>query len=202
MSQVAGLVLAAGASARMGEDKALLRWDGATFLERVISSLRTAGASPIRIVLGANHDEITARLDLAADEITHNPDWERGMLSSIQAGLASLPDNGNDIAGALVWPVDHPCVSSRLVREMIAGFVGVSPPIVLPVHQGRRGHPVLFAARLFPALMTAPVDEGARHVVRANADAILAIETDEDGVLVNLNDRESYQQILSRRPPD
>lgn len=183
----------------MGEEKALLRWDGATFLERVVSSLRTAGAGPIRVVLGANHDEVTARLDLAADEIAHNPDWERGMLSSIQTGLASLPDG---VSGALIWPVDHPCVSSRLVREMIEGFVGESPAIVLPVHKGRRGHPVLFAARLFPALMKAPVNEGARHVVRANADAILAIETDDDGVLVNLNDRESYERILSRRPPD
>ena len=202
LNRVAGIVLAAGASTRMGEDKALLQWDGATLLERVVATLRTAGANPIRIVLGANIENVTAQLTLTSPEVVHNPDWKQGMLSSLHAGLRSLPDNDNDVTGALVWPVDHPCVSSRLVRQMIERFEKSRPPIVLPVHKGRRGHPTLFSAQLFPELLAAPLDEGARRVVRAHADAILAIETEEDGVLLNLNDRETYEQLLSRRPLD
>ena len=199
LTRVAGIVLAAGASTRMGEDKALLEWGGQTLLQRIVATLRTAGADPLRVVLGTNFESVTAQLGSTSSETVHNPDWKHGMLSSLHAGLRSLPEN---IGGALVWPVDHPCVSPRLVRQLIEAFEKSRPPIVVPAHDGRRGHPVIFSAQLFPELLAAPLDEGARHVVRAHADAILAIETDEDGVLLNLNDRKAYEQILSRRPPD
>lgn len=198
MSRVAGIVLAAGASERMGGDKALLDWQGRTFLEHVAGALRAAGADPIRIVLGENLASATQALSLSPGETVHNASWREGMLSSIVAGLDALPP---ETEGAIVWPVDHPCVSSTLVRALMENFLDSGKLIALPVHGCRRGHPVLFSARLFDELRRAPREVGARHVVRAHREAILEVETDEDGILLNLNDRQAYDRILDRRPP-
>ena len=198
MSKVAGIVLAAGASTRMGADKALLDWHGRAFLDHVRSTLKNAGADPIRIVLGANHGEVSGALGLDPRETVHNANWEEGMLSSIVAGLDSLPPGSE---GAVLWPVDHPCVSSALARSLIESFTAGDKLIALPVHDGRRGHPVLFSAGLFDELRAAPREVGARHVVRSHADDIIEVVTDEDGVLLNLNNRAACEKILSRRPP-
>lgn len=198
MNRIAGIILAAGASSRMGEDKALLDWHGRTFLEHTRTALATAGAEPRRVVLGANAESVQQRISFALDETVVNAEWERGMLSSIIAGLDSLP---SDVAAALLWPVDHPCVSSALLRSLLEKFRAGGKLIVLPTHVGRRGHPVLFSAELFDELRVAPIAVGARYVVRQHADAIAEVRTEEDGILLNLNDRAAYEKILSRRPP-
>ena len=199
MGRIAGIVLAAGSSSRMGEDKALLEWRGRPFLDHVRSALSSAGAEPIRVVLGANADAVSQQISLAPEETVFNANWEQGMLSSIVAGLESLPDG---IDAALIWPVDHPCVSSTLVRKLLEEFRGGDNLIVLPKYQGRRGHPVIFSARLFEELRAAPLEVGARHVVRQHPDAILEVATDDEGVLLNLNNRAACEKILSRRPPE
>lgn len=198
MIKIAGIVLAAGASTRMGEDKGLLKWHGRSFLEHVHTAMKNAGADPIRVVLGANIETVTGALGLEPGETVHNPNWEEGMLSSIVAGLDSLPPG---IEGAVLWPVDHPCVSSALARSLIESFTAGDKLIALPVHDGRRGHPVLFGAGLFDELRAAPREVGARHVVRSHADDIIEVVTEEDGVLLNLNNRAACEKILSRRPP-
>jgi len=199
MSRVAGIILAAGASSRMGEDKARLDWHGKTFLEQVHGTLKKAGANPIRIVLGANAETLPEAISLPAEEFVVNKDWEKGMLSSLIAGLDALPAETD---AALVWPVDHPAVSSRLVTRLTEKLVASGKLIALPKHNHKRGHPVLFSATLFSELRAAPHDIGARHVVRNHPGDIIEVETDEEGILLNLNDRAACEKILARRPPD
>ncbi|MFB3095154.1 MAG: NTP transferase domain-containing protein, partial [Candidatus Acidiferrales bacterium] len=198
MKQIAGIVLAAGASSRMGQDKALLRWGKKTFLEHLLAALRNAETDPVRVVLGANADQVQKEISLGAGEAVLNPDWQKGMLSSLIAGINSLPA---DVEAAAVCLVDHPCVSSTLIRALRENFRTGDKLIAIPTYQGRRGHPVLFSATLFDELRAAPLEVGARHVVRRHADDILELPTEEEGVLLNTNDRAAYEKILSKQPP-
>ncbi len=198
MKQVAGIVLAAGASSRMGQDKALLRWGDKTFLEHLLAALRNAETDPVRVVLGANTDQVQKKISFGAGEAVLNPDWQKGMLSSLIAGLNSLP---TEVEAAVVCLVDHPCVSSTLIRTLCENFRAGGKLIVVPTYRGRRGHPVLFSATLFDELRAAPLEVGARHVVRRHADDILEMPTEEEGVLLNTNDRAAYEKILSKQPP-
>ena len=198
MKHVAGIILAAGASSRMGKDKALLGWHGRSFLEHLVAALRRAGVEPVRVVLGANAEEVQQRVRFGASEVVVNRHWQKGMLSSLIAGLDSLP---REVKAAVICLVDHPCVSSRLIQTLIEQFRASGKPIVLPTYRARRGHPVLFAASLLDELRAAPLEVGARHVVRQHATEVLEVPTDEEGVVLNINDPAAYEKVLQIPPP-
>ncbi len=199
MDRTAGIILAAGASTRMRQDKALLRWGDRTFLEHLLAALKNSRVGHVRVVLGANAAVARKRISLSAGEVVINHEWERGMLSSLILGLDSLPHG--EIDAALVCLVDHPCISSHLLRALIERFRETLKPIVVPTFQGRRGHPVLFAASLFDELRAAPPDQGARYVVYRHERDILEVPTAEEGVVLNINDRAAYEKILQIPPP-
>ena len=199
MERIAGIVLAAGESARMGADKALLKWGDTTFLEHLRAVLKNAGVSLVRVVLGANAEGVLKQIRLPPVEVVLNRQWHQGMLTSVVAGLDSLPHGLVD--AALVCLVDHPCVSSALIRTLVEKFHTTGKLVVLPTCQGRRGHPVVFAAKLFDELRAAPLAVGARHVVRQHPADVLEVPTDEEGVLLNINDPAAYEKILQKSPP-
>jgi molybdenum cofactor cytidylyltransferase len=199
MERIAGIILAAGASSRMGEDKALLRWADKTFLEHLLAALKNSQVGLIRVVLGANAAAVQERIRFGTAEVVINKDWQKGQLSSLLAALDTLPPQMVD--AAVVCLVDHPAVSSRLVQALSKKFYATRKPIVLPTYQGRRGHPVLFGASLFDELRAAPLDVGARYLVRQHAADVLAVPTEEEGILLNTNDPTAYEKILKIRPP-
>ncbi len=186
---LAAVILAAGASRRMGEPKSLLRLDGETFLERWLRVLREAGVKPIRAVLAPGMERLQKELALDPSWVVVNPDPGRGMLSSFQEGLNSLPSG---VAGAFLCPVDHPRITPALLRRMASALRPGG--IVLPVHQGRRGHPALFAAEVFPELLAAPLAEGARHVVHARPERVVEVAADA-GVLLDVNTPGDYRGL-------
>jgi molybdenum cofactor cytidylyltransferase len=183
---IAAIILAAGESRRMGSPKALVPLRGLTFVEHLLAATRHPRIGVTRIVLGAGADEIRGRLNAGDSKIVVNHEWEKGPLSSIQTGLKSL--DGTEVEGALICPVDHPLVTLHLIASMIEAFDATKCAIVLPTYHGRRGHPVLFRSTLFPELMTAPMETGARAVVREHADEIAAVPTEDEGVILNLDD--------------
>lgn len=199
MERTAGLILAAGASSRMGEDKALLPWAGRTFLEHLLTALKNSQVGLVRVVLGANAAAVQERIRFDTGEVVVNQDWEKGQLSSLLAALDTLPPHMVD--AAVVCLVDHPAVSSRLIQALIEKFDETRKPVVLPTYHGRRGHPVLFAASLFDELRAAPLEVGARHVVRQHAADVLEVPTEEEGILLNINDPTAYEKILRIPPP-
>jgi molybdenum cofactor cytidylyltransferase len=123
-----------------------------------------------------------------------NADWEHGQLSSIWAGLRSL--EGTDTDGMILCPVDHPLVSARLVSDLVERYYEGNKSIVLPTYSGRRGHPVIFSKALFGELLAAPGEQGARSVVWAHAADVLEVPTDEEGVVLNLNDPEMLRHAI------
>lgn len=200
MQRIAGIILAAGASSRMGQDKALLSWGNQTFLEHLHTALKDSGVGLVRVVLGGNAKAVQKQIAFGPAEIVMNQDWEKGQLSSLLAALDTLPPGL--VRAAIVCLVDHPCISSRLIRALIEKFRESRKPIVMPSYRGRRGHPVLFSAALFDELRAAPLDVGARDVVYQHLGDIAEVPTEEEGVVLNINNREAYEKILQKAPLD
>ena len=194
MKKLAAAILAAGESRRMGRPKALVPFEGLTFVEHLLQATNHPRVGIVRVVLGANAESIQAELELDQEIVVVNQDWQQGQLSSIQSAIRSLP--ADQTAGLLLCPVDHPLISSQLVSRLIAEFDSDRKLIVVPTHQGRRGHPVIFHASLYAELLDASPNVGARQVVWAHPDAIAEIETDEAGVILNLNDPETMRKAL------
>jgi molybdenum cofactor cytidylyltransferase len=192
---LAAVILSGGASRRMGSPKALLPYQGRPFLEHLLDIAKHPSIGVRRVVLGPDAATISAQVALTPEEVVINKDWERGQLSSIQAAIRSLPA-GTD--GFLLCPVDHPLVSASLVGELIEAFETARSAIVLPLYRGRRGHPVIFAARLYEELLNAPEEKGARAVVWAHPEEISEVPTNEEGCVLNLNDPEAFDKLSNR----
>ncbi len=191
---LAAVILAAGESSRMGSPKALLSYRGRPFLEHLLEVTRQPRVGLTRVVLGANADQIQSQLQLDPRMLVVNPDWQQGQLSSLQAALRSLPAAITD--GILLCLVDHPLITRELIEELVEKFYATGKLIVLPIHNGRRGHPVIFSSRLYPELLAASVEAGARAVVRAHGGDVLEVPTVEEGVVLNLNDAVALKRAL------
>ena len=195
---LAAVILSGGASSRMGSPKALLPYQGRPFLDHLLEATRHPKISVRRVVLGPHAEPIAKSIHLNADEIVINADWALGQLTSIHAALKSLPKG---LDGMLLCLVDHPLISGTLVGDLIDAFYTSGAPIVVPVHMGRRGHPVIFSSRLFPELLAAPLDVGARAVVWAHRAEVNEFPTNEEGCILNLNDPEAFARLMSPRGP-
>jgi molybdenum cofactor cytidylyltransferase len=191
---LAAVILSGGASQRMGSPKALLPYRGKTFLEHLREVSTHPQIRERRIVLGPHAEAIRSAVPLPDSEIVLNPDWEKGQLSSIHAAIRTLPD---DLDGLILFLVDHPAVSSSLVGQLIDRFYSENPRprIALPKYKDRRGHPVIFASSLFPELLAASMERGARDVVWSHASEVAEVPTLEEGCVLNVNDPEALQKI-------
>jgi molybdenum cofactor cytidylyltransferase len=192
MKTLAAIILSAGESRRMGRPKALLACQGTTFLGHLLRVTAHPAIGIRRVVLGAAADEIRRAASLAPEVVVVNQDWQRGQLSSLHAGMRSLPKDASD--GILVCPIDHPLISPLLVDRLIKAFRAQKKLIVMPTWQGHRGHPVIFASQLYQELLTAPAEAGARAVVWAHQADIFEMPTTEEGVTQNLDDPEALQR--------
>jgi molybdenum cofactor cytidylyltransferase len=187
----------------MGSPKALLPFGGTTFLGHLLEVIHQSKKDSesgkeigcTRVVLGAHTKEITGKIPLDPSAIVLNPHWQQGQLSSIKEAIRSLKEVQTD--GIILFLVDHPLVSAELVGELVRQFYSSGRAIVLPKYRDKRGHPLIFAARLYPELLAAPAEQGARTVVWAHPDEVLEVPTNEEGVALNLNDPEALRRALA-----
>ena len=191
---VAGLILAAGKSQRMGRSKLMLDFQGKTFLEHLYEEARDSALSTVKIVLGPNADQIQLRFPDLAGKWIVNPHYEKGQLSSIQCGLTSLMQD--PLEGVMLLLIDHPLVNRQLINQLIDSFCESHSPIVLPSYGHRRGHPVIFSQALFDELFSAPLDEGASAVVRRHEKEIFHVAVGNPGVLVDIDTPEDYERYV------
>jgi molybdenum cofactor cytidylyltransferase len=178
------IVLAAGASSRMGRPKALLDVGGRAAVDVVCATLRAAGADDVVVVVGRHATEIRSGARLESVRVVDNPRWESGRTSSIQVGLAALSPAATWTLLALV---DMPLVRADAVRAVVAAAEGADPAVdvVVPVHRGRRGHPIALRRSLFPRIAALGPDEPLHVVVRAARG--LDVPVDDEGVLVDFD---------------
>jgi CTP:molybdopterin cytidylyltransferase MocA len=184
----AAVILAAGASSRMGTPKALLHWQNSSFLEKIYRSCRTAGITDIVVVTGADSAAIYDTHHHLDTVWMENPCPEQGMLSSVRCGLKTVPDDVN----IMLCLVDHPAVKIETYRKLIS--VAAADTIVIPVHTGRRGHPVIFGSDFILELLTGDCPNGARSVVRNHPEAVLEIDVVDPGILWDIDTPEEYSR--------
>ena len=197
---IAGIVLAAGRSSRMGAPKALLAAsDTDTFLSRLVATLRAGGVPDPMVVARDDDEPVRAEAGRCGARVIVNPRAdEGGQLSSILAGLTTV-DHAR-VRALVVMPVDAPLVKPQTIAELLAAFDATLAPVVRPCHGGRHGHPVLFSRAVFDELRRADPSLGAKAVLRAHAAAILNLEVDDPGVLGDIDTPDSYRAAFGRDP--
>jgi molybdenum cofactor cytidylyltransferase len=192
---IAGLVPAAGASRRLGQDKRLLPLRGATLLEATVASLRGGGVEPVVVIL--EPDSPCRALPGLRDVILAvNPAPERGMLSSIRAGLVALPATA---AAAAVLPGDHAFVPSTAVAALVAEFARVRQLLLAPRFTGQRGHPLVLARALFAEAAACDDHVGLRQLVERRVGDLLELAVDVPGADDDL-DLPQHLSRLDREP--
>jgi len=192
---VASIILAAGASKRMGRPKMLLPYRSGTVLSSAVAPYLEAGAGPVIVVLGHGADEVRSAAKLPADprlSIVVNLDWAEGMASSIRRGLQEC----GEASAVLLALGDQPGADVARVKAVLAAWTP-DVRLVVPVHGERGSHPVLFARSLFPELRDLRGDVGAREVVRRHwAEAVRVTAP----ALADVDTEEDYRTLLEGAP--
>ena len=195
---ISGIVLAAGESRRMGSPKALLDYQGHTFIENICAAFLTAGVDELIVVLGAHEHEAQIRAVVPkhpALRIVLNPRYRLGQLSSLMVGIHAL---SHESEAAVVNLVDHPLIKPETIQVLLASFVADPLPIIIASYQGRRGHPVLFSRRVYGEILAAPLDKGAKVVVRKDPERVREIALDDPGIRADIDTPQEYAQWVGR----
>lgn len=183
---VAGVVLAAGGSTRMGQPKQLLEWRGKPFVSCVAQTALEAGLSPVVVVTGAHAQAVAGALDGLAVKVVENQFWAQGQASSVRIGIHALPE---ETGAAFFLLADQPQVPATLIHALLEAYAATLAPVVAPLVDGQRGNPVLFDRSVFPALLALKGDAGGRQVFSRypphyvpwlDASAGLDVDTPED----------------------
>jgi molybdenum cofactor cytidylyltransferase len=198
---IPAIILAAGASSRMGRPKALLPLaaDGMTFLERLVRTLRAAGVDDVIVVVGYDADLVRGLIESAglAVRTTENQDPSRGQLSSLIAALEVADRPG--VQAVLVAPVDQPLVAVETIRRLLDVHQRTRAPIVRPAHEGRHGHPVIFDRSLFDEFRRADPSAGAREVIQRHRPGVIDVTVDDEGAFLDIDTPEEYERVMRDR---
>ncbi|HWT80923.1 MAG TPA: nucleotidyltransferase family protein [Candidatus Acidoferrum sp.] len=172
LSTIPIIILAAGASTRMGVPKQLLRHRGRTLLGHAVEAALGSTCRPIIVVLGANAEQIQPEIGGLSVHIVRNAHWAEGLSSSIRAGIEAVA-GGPDPPEAVVLAVcDQPLVRSEDIQALVAAFRSTNRPIIASQYAGTLGVPALFARSVFPELLGLAGDRGAKQVIQRNAAAV------------------------------
>lgn len=192
----AGVILAAGASSRMGRDKALLPWLGGTFLSAAIRALQPLSDLVI-VVAGTNAQELAPIVNAYAAFLVVNPNPERGQFSSLKTGLQEVLNRGRD--AAIVTLVDRPAAAVATIDRLKNTFLtaGDPPWAVVPEYAGKHGHPIVIGREMMTAFLDAPASSSAREVEHSLQDHILYLPVDDPLVTANVDTPEDFQKLSS-----
>ena len=196
--RVAAVVLAAGQSRRMGAlNKLLIEVDGVPMVRRVASAALASKAQPVVVVTGHEAERVQAALAGLDVTIVHNPDYAEGMSSSLEHGLQALDSAiAPTLDGAVICLGDMPRTSAGLIDRLIAGFnLHEGRAIGVPTWRGKRGNPVLWAARYFGEMRNLSGDVGARHLIGDHADAVYEIESPDHSVTIDVDTPEALDAL-------
>jgi molybdenum cofactor cytidylyltransferase len=196
--RVDGILLAAGESRRMGYPKPLLEIDGRTFVEDLARKMLRS-VTRLIVVTGAHAAEV--RRAVPEDRrivVVDNPDYARGQLSSLKTALA----HGDGAARAvLAHLVDHPTVRAETFSSLIGEYERSHKPIAIARYRGRRGHPVIFDRSIFAEVIRAPEEQGARAVVDTDPSRVAYLDTDDAGVVLDLDTPDDLEKAGLPRIP-
>jgi CTP:molybdopterin cytidylyltransferase MocA len=192
--RVVAVVLAAGEGRRMGGPKALVAFEGTTFVERCVERMRRPGVAEVVVVVGPLQERVSALLPGVT--CVPNPRAADGMLGSILRGLDAADERQAD--AVLLHPVDHPLVDAATVDRVVEALT-TGARIAVPSREGRRGHPGGFGRAAWPALRAAPPARGARAVLADHPDWIVHVEGDA-GCIAGIDTPDDYARLIGPSP--
>jgi len=196
MADIPCLLLAAGASSRMGRAKQLLPWGECTLIEHQVQTLLKTG-HPVVVVLGHRADQIQPIIDKFHVKICINKLWKNGIGSSIAHGIKYLEKEFPEADGVLITQIDQPLLSTSHFERMLSTFRPESQKIIVSLSpSGWQGVPVLFDRVYFGELENLGGDQGARKVFRSHADAVQTVEA--GNILEDMDTPETYQKLLDK----
>ena len=190
--KIAGLLLAAGGSSRLGRPKQLVVFEGKTLIRRAAEALIEAGCSPVYVVLGAETERSLQELEGLEVFVGINDSWASGMGSSIALGVKSLTESGMRPDAILISLCDQPLVTAEKLRMFLDTYRETTAVVVAAGYNDVAGVPALFSSRAFPDLASLKGEKGARGIIRNFPDAVTiplpeaAIDIDHDQDLERL----------------
>lgn len=199
VARIAVVVLAAGRSTRMGAaNKLLADLGGMPMVRRVVETVLASHARPALVVTGHQAAEVSAVLSGLDVTLVSNPDYATGLASSVKAGVRAVPA---ECAGALVMLGDMPRIAVGHVERLVVAYAAAQGgAIIVPVHEGRQGNPVLWPARYFPELLQLDGDAGAKRLIAAHAGDVREIDLGTDAIFVDVDTPEALAQVRGSDP--
>jgi len=192
---ISAIVLAAGESKRMGQNKLLLPWQGKTILEGVLDALLNSQVEEVILVLGHEAERIREKVPAQKIKIVINSDYKKGMSTSIRQGLRALDEKAKAF---LIVLADQPKIDEEILDRLVREFQRVYPEknIVLPAYRGLRGHPVLFSVKYLEEALRLEGDVGCRQILVDHPEDILTVQVNTEAVLFDIDTPEEYEKYL------
>ncbi|RXY99669.1 nucleotidyltransferase family protein [Fictibacillus sp. S7] len=189
-SSLSCILLAAGRSSRMNQNKALLRWQGLSLIAYQVKTIQNAGIKDVVAVLGFGAAELSRELNGSSVKIVKNNDYSSGKCSSIRIGWHGMDKNST---GVLIAAVDQPLLSEVLC-QMDKLHKSDPESIIIPVHNGKRGHPILLPSLLYSELLLITEEtEGLRSIIKKHHKRVKLLKTVDPRILLNLNTPDDYE---------
>lgn len=197
MAEIWGIVLAAGESKRMNFPKMLLPVNGKTMIETVLETILLSRIRKIVVVTGAYREEINKVAGKLPVSMCHNENYKNGMLSSVLCAVSSIPDEEGQV---LVFPGDKPFITTEVINLLIDSYNTGKKGIVVPVFMKKRGHPVLIDLRYRKKVEALDPSEGLKSLARLFPDDVLEVETNNPGILRDIDTYDDYVRSLNQTP--
>ena len=192
-ARVAAIVLAAGRSTRMGtQNKLLADLGGKPMVRRVVETALASKARPVLVVTGHMAADVGAALAGLDVGLVANPDYSTGLASSLKAGIRAVPE---ECAGAVILLGDMPGIAGEHVDRLLAAFAAAQQSIVVPVHKGRRGNPVLWPRRNFSELLQLDGDTGAKRLFAVHSQEVCEVPVGDDAIFSDIDTPEELAQM-------
>lgn len=190
MIRCTGILLAAGYSSRMGGLKALLPWDGQTLLEYQLSQMNKSQMTQRIIVLGWQANTLLSYIENRSADVVVNPHFKKGKTESVKSGLRAVKKEANCL---ILMNIDQP-VTYQLVNQMIEHFYQTKKNIVIPVLNGKRGHPILLSTSLIEELSHIKEEtQGLKEIIQRRSGDISELDVNDPSILFNFNTIDDFQ---------
>jgi molybdenum cofactor cytidylyltransferase len=195
MQKTAILILAAGSSSRLGQPKQLLSYQHKTLLQNTIEAAQKVPAEKVLVILGDNHELISAGIGSTGVQSVYNEDWEIGMSSSIRLGLARLLVEDTTLDAVILTVCDQPFITDKVFRALLAEARTSVRSIIASSYSGTLGTPVLFGRRYFEELALLEGTEGAKTLLIKYQDQVASVPFDKGEI--DIDTPEDYNKLIS-----
>jgi molybdenum cofactor cytidylyltransferase len=195
---LAAIILAAGFSQRMQRFKPLLPLGGGTVADHVIQTYLENGVNVV-LVVGHRHNDLIDGLKIKNIRIVENPDYAKGMFTSIKTGVRCL---GEDYRATFIAPVDIPLVKSATIRDLLSAAEQQPGQIIYPTFKGTRGHPTLIPYGIFPAVLESPEGGNLKSLLQSSENIAIQIEVPDRNILLDIDNPADYEELLRRFQQD